>query len=246
MADPELAFDVKWLPLDTADPRERATFGSLTITAGRDRIPITEVDDAIARTVRPDIRVPIVPLAQWLIVNWWRLRWEARWDAPERLPPAWVRAHSMASVSADVPWPALQITSDGAFVYLEARAEHIRDVAAVRYLRDVDLCVPADHFERAIDGFLAGLDERIALCAPGDRDITELIAELREERAIRGLRVHVGSRRSPGSIPAWHQRTGSGVRHRSWTRRARRVTRWSRSSQCSGTGSPARQTRSMQ
>lgn len=214
MADPELAFDVKWLPLDTADPRERATFGSLTITAGRDRIPITEVDDAIARTVRPDIRVPIVPLAQWLIVNWWRLRWESRWDAPERLPPAWVRAHSMASISADVPWPALQITSDGAFVYLEARAEHIRDVAAVRYLRDVDLCVPADHFERAIDGFLAGLDERIALCAPGDRDITKLIAELREERSDPGLaracRLQALAGFDPGMAPAnWLRRATS-------------------------------------
>ncbi len=180
MADAELAFDLAWQPGSRVDTIEGATFASLTIRAGRDRIPVTEIDDVLAQTVRPSIHVPTVPLAQWLVVNWWRLRWEPRADATS---PGWLRAHSMASISPDVPWPALQITSDGAFIHLEARAERIRDVAAIRYLRDVDVSVPAAHFEHAVDGFLAQLDARISSCVPGYRDLADLVAELREERA---------------------------------------------------------------
>lgn len=185
MAELELDFEVKWLPQADGDTAsERATFASLSIVAGPDRIPVTEVDDTIAQTVRSDIRVPTIPLAQWLITNWWRLRWESQWEPrKDRLLETWLQAHSMASISNDVPWPALQITSDGEFIHLEARAEHIRDVAAIRYLRDINLAIPADHFERATDRFLAQLDERIASCAPNDRDLADLIAELREERS---------------------------------------------------------------
>lgn len=205
MADSELAFDLAWLPMTADDPRDRATFASLTITAGRERVPVTEVDDAIAQTVRRDIRVPTIPLARWLVVNWWRLRWEPRAD---KLSSTWLRVHSMAAVSTDVPWPALHITSDGAFIQLEARAERIRDVAAVRYLRDVDLSVPAHHFERAVDGFLAQLDARIASCVPGDHDLADLIAELREERTdpllARACKLQALAGFDPGvAPPAW-------------------------------------------
>jgi hypothetical protein len=210
MAELELDFAVKWLPQGDGDtPSERATFAELTVVAGPDRIPITEVDDAIAQTVRPDIRVPVIPLAQWLITNWWRLRWESQWEPrKDRLLDTWLRAHNMASVSSDVPWPALQITSNGEFIHLEARAEHIRDVAAIRYLRDVNVVIPAEHFERAIDRFLARLDERIASCAPGDRELADLIAELREERGdpqlARMCRLQALAGLDPGTAPrAW-------------------------------------------
>ena len=185
MADTELSFELAWLPGTSDDVRSSVTFAALTITAGSDQIPVTEVDDAIAQTVRRDIRVPILPLAQWLVVNWWRLRWEPRTETSQSSlqTRTWLRAHSMSSVSTDVPWPALTFTSDGAFVQLKARAERISDVAAVRYLRDIELSISAAHFERAVDGLLAKLDARIAACLPGDRDFADLLAELHEERS---------------------------------------------------------------
>jgi hypothetical protein len=201
MADSELAFELAWLVGIADAPVERATFASLAITVGE--IPITEVDDRIAQTVRRDIRVPTLPLAKWLIVNWWRLRWEPR---PEAITPPWLRAHCMAAVSTDVPWPAFNITSDGAFVSLEARAERIRDVSAVRYLRDVDVSVPAHQFESAVDGFLAQLDARIASCVPDDDDFKLLIAELRDERSnpklARICRLQAIAGFDPGTAPS--------------------------------------------
>jgi hypothetical protein len=211
MPDPELAFELAWLGVTEDDPRSRATFASLTFTAGRDRIPVTEVDDGLAQTVRPDIRVPIYPLAQWFVVNWWRLRWEPYTG----MSPTWLRAHAMASVSTDVPWPPLRFASDGAFIQLEARAERIRDVAAVRYLREVDLRIPADHFERAVDGLLAQVDARIASCVPGDTDLTELIAELNRERTdprlARDCKLQALAGLDPGMAPAEWLRNASAL-----------------------------------
>ncbi len=207
MVDSELAFDLSWLSANADDPRSSATFAALTITAGRDQVPVTEVDDAIAQTVRRDIRVPLLPLAEWFVVNWWRLRWEPRTETSQVSPRthSWLRAHSMSSVSTDVPWPALTFTSDGSFVQLRARAERISDVAAVRYLRDIELSIPAEHFERAIDGLLAKIDARIATCVPGNRDFAELLAELREERSdparARACRFQALAGFDPGNAP---------------------------------------------
>jgi hypothetical protein len=215
MVDSELAFDLAWLPATADDPRSSATFAALTITAGRDQIPVTEVDDSIAQTVRRDIRVPMLPLAQWLVVNWWRLRWEPRTETSRTSRThSWLRAHSMSSVSTDVPWPALSFTSDSAFIQLKARAERIPDVAAVRYLRDIELSVPADHFERAVDGVLAKIDARIAACVPGDRDFADLLAELREERSdpklARACKLQALAGFDPGMAPPeWLRDAGS-------------------------------------
>jgi|GEM_PF-3945104 len=219
----ELAFDLAWLSSSDGDAVERATFAALTITAGTDRVPITEIDDVIAQTVRSDIRVPTLQLAEWLVVNWWRLRWEPR---AEKLSPTWLRAHSMASTSTDVPWPALQVTSDGAFLRLEARAEQVRDVAAIRYLRDIDISIPAAHFERGVDGFLTRLDARIASCVPDDRELAELIDELRIERSnpklVRACKLQAMAGFDPGASSA-RSRKSCCVRGRLSTRRPTRT-----------------------
>ena len=73
----DLAFEIDhWIGSAIADPLERTTLAALRITAGPNRIPITEVEDTLARSVRPHIHVAVYPLANWLLVNWWRLRWE--------------------------------------------------------------------------------------------------------------------------------------------------------------------------
>ena len=74
----DLRFDlIDWLSSSYGDEEVRATTGSLRISTG-DGVPITEVEDTIARTVRSHVNVPLVSVAQWLLINWWRLRWEGK------------------------------------------------------------------------------------------------------------------------------------------------------------------------
>ncbi len=181
----EIAFEIlDWLGGSVGDPPDRETLASLRIRAGPRGIPVTEVEDTIAQTVRRHINVSVHSLARWLVVNWWRLRWE-----PPRQSPTfdWLRSHSLAAIGGDYAWPALTIASDGEFIQLRLQAEPSPDVSAIRYLRDIALDVPATEFEQAVDEFLDQVEARLRLRAADERELMELREELRQERSDRSL-----------------------------------------------------------
>lgn len=180
---PQVDFEIAtWLASTDGDQAARATLASLRILVGASREPLTEVEDMMARTVRDHIRVAAAPLAVWLLANWWRLRWEPS-AQPDTPPLGWKQAHSMAAIGDGYAWPALEIASDGDFIQLHLAREDKPDVCAVRYLRNIILDVPAEDFEAAVDAFVEQVEGRLAEVAPGERAVTELRAELREERA---------------------------------------------------------------
>lgn len=202
----ELSFDlVGWLNPADGDAAQRATMGSLRILAGEHlQVPLTEVDDTIGQTVRSHINVPLSSLAEWLIVHWWRLRWEG----PRKASRAWREAHCLASVGGDYAWPALELSSDGEFIHLEMRAETSPDVSAIRYLRDVALDIPAQDFEVAVDRLLDLVETRLASTLSGYRSFSELRAELSDERGrpstARMCRWQALAGADPGTEPeAW-------------------------------------------
>ena len=176
----ELDFDVAvWLKPDNEDSVEEITLGSLRISVGADRVLVTQVEDTIARTVRDHINVPAFALAEWMLINWWRLRWEPR---PKEPTFEWFQAHSMASVSGDYVWPALEFSSDGEFVQVKIEAEDEPDVSAIRYLRDIVVDIPAAHFESAVDRFTNLVESRVVSFLPHQQDLSDLTAELQDER----------------------------------------------------------------
>jgi hypothetical protein len=189
-----------WLPSDLPDIRERETLSSLRITAGDQ--PITEVNDVLAHTVRDYIQVPAYPVARWLLLNWWRLRWEA---APAHPSFDWRKSHSMAAISSDYAWPAITFESDGDFIHASARAEPIADVAAVRYLRSVDVRISAREFEHAVDELVDVLELRLSSRVPDESELHELRAELREERSepvrARACKLQALAGIHPGDAP---------------------------------------------
>jgi hypothetical protein len=177
----QLAFDIsEWLSSGIAPAQERETLASLQITAGLEGIPVTEVYDGLAKTVRTHINVPAYPLAHWLLVNWWKLRWQPGPD--EELSPDWLLSHSLAAVGGDTAWPALTFASDGEFIQLRQVAERFADVSAIRYLQPVFLDIPAADFEAAVDALLETVLARLSLRLPEERELFELYDELREER----------------------------------------------------------------
>ena len=177
----ELDFRVGgWVASDCGDAVMRATTGSLRISAGEGlRIPVTEVEDTVGMTVRPHIYVPLSSMAEWLLVNWWRLRWEAR---PSRPKTAWRQAHCFSGIGGDTPWPPLEVSSDGDFIHLHMVAEESPDVSAIRYLRHVLVELAASEFEAAVDRFLDVVQSRLSSVLPSYGDINELREELAEER----------------------------------------------------------------
>src|SRR3972149_3215532 len=91
-----------------------ATLAALRIEAGVEgspRIPITRVLNPATHSVRDHIYVSAYAVARWLLLNWWRLRWE-----PLRTTTHWRMTHSLAAIGGGDAWPPLQFSSDGRFV----------------------------------------------------------------------------------------------------------------------------------
>jgi hypothetical protein len=202
----ELDFVISgWLAGGDEDPAAAATLASFAIEAGPDRTPLTEVEDRLAMTVRPYIHVPASAVAGWLLANWWRLRWE---PSPGDATPSfsWRRAHSMAAIGGGYAWPAVELVSDGEFVQLRSHAEPATDVAGVRYLNGATVNVPVRDFEAAVDSFVHQVESRLVTCAPQEREISELRAELAEERSDNDLsrrcRLQALAGIDPGEAPA--------------------------------------------
>jgi hypothetical protein len=94
----------------------------------------------------------------------------------------------MASIGSGFAWPALEFASDGEFVQLQAQSEAEPDVAAIRYLRDVAIDVPAAEFEAAVDRFAEAVEGRLASTAAGHQALLEVRRELADERSDVKLR----------------------------------------------------------
>lgn len=192
---PDLEFEIiTWLDPNTdAGP----ALASLRIV-GPDGRPITEVEDTIARTVRTHVNVPIDELAHWLMVNWWRLRWEPRPVAPDS---EWLLAHSMAGISGAYAWPPVEFSSDGESIQGSLSAEDTADVAAIRYLRSATVNIEALQFEGAIDRLINSVETRISLCSPigGSCQISE--PSCGRNAPIPNAPRVAGEKRLPASIP---------------------------------------------
>lgn len=199
----ELEFMIDdWLGACEAGDASLVTLASLRIEVGSGpgRIPVTEVFDTRARTVRQHVNVPLYPIARWSLMNWWRLRWE-----PQRSSHEWRLAHSMASLGDGYVWPPIEFASDGEFIHVHLQGEHAPDVAAIRYARDVTLGVQADHFEAAVDELVTQVEDRLSACRNADRDLKDLWVELAEERRdpllARACRWQAQAGIDPGTAP---------------------------------------------
>jgi hypothetical protein len=196
-----------WLGAWDGTPSGEATLASLRMEAAAEngRVCLTEVFDSISRTVRPHINVSAYALARWLLLNWWRLRWE-----PARRSDDWLFAHSLAAIGEGYAWPPVVISSDGEFVQVQSSAESACDVAAIRYLTEAEVDIPAADFERGVEHFVEQVLSRLTACRRADRDLRDLYEELAEERSNRKLagtcRLQARAGFDPGEAPrGWQE-----------------------------------------
>ncbi len=107
-----LSFDFDWVdPEGISGPELSATWASLRIRAG-DSI-ITRVLDTRAKTVRDSVYVPLYPLAEWLVTNWWFITREIQNPAKEGSPD-FRRRHSLGASREGYAFPNLEMIPYGA------------------------------------------------------------------------------------------------------------------------------------
>lgn len=158
------------------------SFASLRIEITQDsvKIPITEVEDKIddvIRVIRPFISVPLYPIALWLLVDWWRIRWEPKQDTYE-----WHMSHRMSSIGNGWIWPYIEFSSKGDFIQVYSKANKKSGTQHLRYLNDLTIDIPAEQFESAVDKFVNQVMVRLKSYNI-ENPLQGIIEELSAERA---------------------------------------------------------------
>ena len=107
----EISFVTEWQDGERIAGEElSATFASLRIDVRGE--PLTKVLDNRAATIRDSIFVPLYPIAEWLVSNWWFLAHE--FENPIKKPtPAFKRRHSLRTSTDGYALPDLTMTTSG-------------------------------------------------------------------------------------------------------------------------------------
>ena len=109
---PEFSLDTEWLDGEGVNGAElSATLASLRIDVGGR--PVTEIIDRRARTTRESVHVPLYPLAEWLVTNWWFLGYESE-NPTKSGEPDFARRHMLGASTDGYAFPNLTVTSSGA------------------------------------------------------------------------------------------------------------------------------------
>ena len=170
-------------PLDHGQVEERAGFGLLEITVnGR---LMTEGFDEHDQGYATGPRVSGYHFAEWLIWNWWRLRWE---PGPPGKPGLdvfrrWDSAHRTATIGEGYVWPNVVISSDGFRCALVAEPSQELKTVPFRYLGAARMeVVPAGDLEAEIDRFSSHVLEMLDDANVHDTNLHRLWNDLNTER----------------------------------------------------------------
>lgn len=106
-----LSFDFEWLEgSGVRGPELAATWATLEVKAGDSTV--TRVLDRRAKTVRDFVVVPLYPLAEWLVTNWWFLTHEKE-NPLKAGDPRFRRRHALADNREGYALPCLEATPSG-------------------------------------------------------------------------------------------------------------------------------------
>ena len=105
-----ITFETEWVAgEEVKGPELASTWASLLIRV--DDSVVTRVLDRRAQTVRDHVYVPLYPLAESLVTNWWFLLHEV--GNPAKDDDAFMRRHALVSIRDGYAFPRLQVASSG-------------------------------------------------------------------------------------------------------------------------------------
>ena len=140
---PKLRFEIDWVDAQgVSGPELSATWAFLRMLAGDSAV--TRVLDARAQTVREFVYVPLYPLAEWLVTNWWFLSYEIATPAKEG-DPDFHRRHALSANREGYAFPNLEVVPSGArthLVWTEGRSPW----TGVEFLSQGDIWIDSGDF----------------------------------------------------------------------------------------------------
>lgn len=106
-------------------------------------------------------RVSAFRLAEWLLWNWWRIRWEPARSEADCL--SWQQAHETASIGGGWLWPRITFDSDGQNVAITAAGSEATVTEPVTFLgEEHEQFVSAPAFEQGVDTFVQEVISQLA------------------------------------------------------------------------------------
>ncbi len=202
--------------LVSGSDEERETFGLFEMTAN-DRL-LTEGVDTVRGKSRHGPYVAGYPLAEWLVWNWWRLRWEIGRPSARDAARRWDFAHRMSTVGGGYAWPDITIFSDGRSSFLSSATSREPETVLFRYIGAVRReMVPTASLEAAIDGFVENILARLADRQLRGINLQRLWEDLKVEREdtvlsrFRRLEAQLGCDPDEADEEAIRRRLGDAV-----------------------------------
>ena len=170
-------------PIDAGPDYEKAAYGLLVIKVG-DRILTSCVsNDSEGRHYHDGPYVSGYHLAEWLVWNWWRLRWE---PCPDNgladAPPDWRMAHSIAAIGEGYVWPKITFSSDGLRCIVTSERSTENNGSRLYYTGAPAITILSGEFENALDRFVNSILHLIENASVGDSNLQILWNDLTIER----------------------------------------------------------------
>ncbi len=154
-----LNFDFDWVdPEGINGPELSATWASLKIQA--DDSIVTRVLDSRAKTVREFIHVPLYPLAEWLVTNWWFVTSEVQ--NPAKIgSPDFLRRHSLGANREGYAFPDLSVVPAGSRTHI-AWEKYPSQWTRVEFLSYGQIWVDSDEFRETCADFVDQVIRRLS------------------------------------------------------------------------------------
>ena len=157
MTDTKLLIALTPALLDEGPDYERSAFGLLEISAAGRMLAAAICADANGSQYNSGPYASGYHLAEWLVWNWWRLRWEPR-PSIDRTPPLdWDLSHRMSDIGAGYLWPNITVSCDGFQCDLISERSTEADTSSFYYLGAPTVTVPAAKLEEAVDQFIVSI-----------------------------------------------------------------------------------------
>lgn len=159
-------------------PEDRITVSEVAVRVGGSELTRVIADDG----VRSGPHVSAYRLAEWMVWNWWRLRWEPGSAIhSETRSLAWCRAHQTTGIGGAWMWPRMTIAGDGRRVVVFVSTTTSTETQPLTYVGGLGI-VDAQAFEAGVDAFVRRVLDRLDASSERDTALHTAYAELQRER----------------------------------------------------------------